>query len=163
MSQHPDTALVPLLRNELAPAEHARVTAHLASCAACARSLEETREILARLGASVPAPPDVHWGAYRAQLRERVHAPVAIRAGWRRMMQPLPLALGAAAAALLVVVAAQTDFRAGGPPNDLAVFEEVVIGDRLPLLQQYPVMERLDLLEDLDVIRQLDVLPVHEG
>ncbi|HUF91183.1 MAG TPA: zf-HC2 domain-containing protein [Candidatus Limnocylindria bacterium] len=163
MSRHPDTALVPLLRNELAPAEHARVSAHIAACAACARSLEETREVLARLGASAPVPPDVHWGAYRARLRERIHASVAIRTGWRRALQPLPLALSAAAAALLVVVAAQTEFSPSGPANDLEAFEEVVIGDHLPLLQQYPVMERLDLLEDLDIIRQLDLLPVREG
>lgn len=163
MSRHPDTAFVPLLRNELTPAEHARVTAHIAACAACARALEETREVLARLGASLPVPPDVHWGAYRAQLRERVHARRAPRAGWRRFMQPLPLALSAAAAALLLVVAAQTDFRPGAPASDVAAFEEVVIGDRLPLLQQYPVMEQLDLLEDLEIIRQLDRLPVREG
>lgn len=163
MSEHPETAFVPLLRNELPPAEHARVTAHIAACAACARSLEETREVLARLAGSLPVPPDVHWGAYRAQLRERVHARRATRAGWRRFMQPLPLALSATAAALLVVIAAQTDFRPDAPASDVAAFEEVVIGDRLPLLQQYPVMEQLDLLEDLEIIRQLDRLPVREG
>lgn len=152
---HPHTAFVPLLRNELPPAEHARVTAHIAACAACARSLEETREVLARLGASLPAPPDVHWGAYRAQLRERVVARRLAHAGWRRFMQPLPLALSAAAAALLVVVAAQTDLRPGAPAGDVAAFEEVVIGD--------PVMEQLDLLEDLEIIRQLDRLQVREG
>jgi anti-sigma factor RsiW len=162
MRQHPDTAFVPLLRNELAPAEHARVTAHIAMCPACARSLEETREVLARLGASLPVPPDVHWGEYRAELRERVRARRAPREGWRRFMRPLPLSLSAAAAALLVI-AVQTDFRPGAPASDMAAFEEVVISDRLPLLQQYPVMEQLDLLEDLDIIRQLDSLPIREG
>jgi anti-sigma factor RsiW len=162
MSEHPETAFVPLLRNELMPAEHARVAAHIAACAACARSLEETREVLARLTGSLPAPPAVHWGAYRAQLRERLHARGATRGGWRRFVRPLPLALSAAAAALLVVVAAQTDFRPWAPASDVA-FEEVVIGDRLPLLQQYPVVEQLDLLEDLEIIRQLDHLPVREG
>lgn len=163
MSQHPDTAFVPLLRDELTPAEHARVTAHIAACAACARSLDETREVLARLAGSLPVPPDVHWGAYRAQLRERVHARRDARAGWRRLMQPLPLSLSAAAAALLVVLGVQTDFRPGAPASDVAAFEEVVIGDRLPLLQQYPIVEQLELLEDLDIIRQLDHLPVREG
>jgi hypothetical protein len=163
MSDHPDTAFVPLLRDELTPAEHARVTAHIATCAACGRSLQETREVLARLAGSRPAVPDVHWGAYRAQLRERLHAPRATRAAWRRFMRPVPLAASAVTAALLVALASQTTFRPGDPASDVAAFEEVVIGDRLPLLQQYPVMEHLDLLEDLDIIRQLDRLPVREG
>jgi anti-sigma factor RsiW len=158
---HPDTAFVPLLRNELAPTEHARVTAHIAACPACARALEETRLVLARLGASLPAAPDVHWPAYRAQLRDRLHAHPPARAGWRRFARPLPLAVSAAA--LLMVVAAQTDLRPGAPASDVAAFEEVVIGDGLPLLQQYPVVEQLDLLEDLEIIRQLDRLPVREG
>jgi anti-sigma factor RsiW len=163
MSRHPDTAFVPLLRDELAPAEHARVTAHIAACPACARSLEETRLVLARLGASLPAPPDVHWPAYRAQLRDRLDAHRPARAGWRRFARPLPLALSAAAAALLMVVAAHTDLGPGAPASDVAAFEEVVIGDGLPLLQQYPLVEQLDLLEDLEIIRQLDRLPVREG
>jgi anti-sigma factor RsiW len=163
MSSHPDIAFLPLLRNELPPAEHARVTAHIAGCAACARALEETRDVLASVAASMPAPPAVHWPAYRARLRERLHAPRATRAGWRRLVQPLPLALSAAAAGLLLVVAAQTGLRPEAPNGDVAAFEEVVIGGRLPLLQEYPVVEQLDLLEDLEIIRQLDRLPVREG
>ncbi len=163
MSSHPDTALVPLLRNELTPAEHARVMAHVAGCPACARSLDDTRELLARLGASLPSPPAVHWPAYRAELRERLHARRAARAGWRRLVQPLPLALSAAAAALLVVLSTQTVLRPGTPDADVAAFEDVVIGGRLPLMQEYPVVEQLELLEDLETIRHLDRLPVHEG
>jgi anti-sigma factor RsiW len=136
MSVHPDTAFVPLLRNELAPAEHARVRAHIAACPACARALEETRLVLARMGASLPAPPDVHWPAYRAQLRDRLDAHRPARAGWRRFARPLPLAVSAAAAALLIVVAAQTDLRPGASASDV---------------------------EDLEIIRQLDRLPVREG
>jgi anti-sigma factor RsiW len=163
MSDHPDTAFVPLLRDELTPPEHARVTAHIAACAVCARGLEETRQVLARLAGSLPAPPHVHWGAYRAQLRERLHAPGATRAPWRRFMRPVPIAASVAAAALLVVLASQLTSPPGEPVPDVAAFEDVVIGNRLPLLQQYPVLERLDLLEDLDIIRQLDRLPVREG
>lgn len=163
MSRHPDTAFVSLLREELTPAEHARVTAHVAACPACTRALEETRLVLARLGASLPAPPDVHWPAYRAQLRERLRGDRGAPAGWRRFARPLPLALSAAAAAVLMVVAAQTDLRPGTPASDVAAFEEVVGGDGLPLLQQYPVVEQLDLLENLEIIRQLDRLPVREG
>ena len=162
MSTHPESAFVPLLRNELTPAEHARVSAHIAGCPACARSLDDTREVLARLGASLPAPPSVHWPAYRAELRERLPARRAPRAGWRRLVQPLPLALSAAAAALLLVVSMQTAFRPGAPDADVA-FEDVVIGGRLPLLQEYPVVEQLELLEDLEIIRHLDRLPVREG
>jgi anti-sigma factor RsiW len=162
MSEHPDTAFVPLLRDELSSAEQARVTAHIAACDTCARSLQETRNVLARLAASPPAMPAVHWGAYRAELRERLHSPRATRTAWRGFTRPVPLAASAAAAALLVALASQTIFHSGELASD-AAFEEVVIGDRLPLLQQYPVVEQLDLLEDLDIIRQLDRLPVREG
>jgi anti-sigma factor RsiW len=162
MSGHPDAAFVPLLRHELTPDEHARVTAHIARCPACTRSLEETRVVLARLGGSLPAPPDVHWPVYRAQLRERLQAHRRAPAGWRRFARPRPLALSAAAA-LLIVVAAHTALRPEAPASDVAAFEEVVIGDSLPMLQQYPVVEHLDLLEDLEIIRQLDRLPVREG
>lgn len=163
MSKHPDRAFAPLLRGELAPAEYARVTAHIARCAACARSLQETREVLARLAGSLPAPPAMHGGAYRAQLRERLHAAHATRAAWRRFMRPVPLTASVLAATLLVVLASQTTFGPGEPASDAAAFDEVVIGDGLPLLQQYPVMEQFDLLEDLDIIRQLDRLVVREG
>ena len=163
MSDHPDSAFVPLLREELTPSEHARVIAHIAACAVCARALEETREVLARLAGSLPAPPDVHWAAYRAQLRERLHAPRTTRVPWRRFVRPVPIAASAAAAALVVVLASQPTSPPGEPAPDVAAFEDVVIGNRLPLLQQYPVLERLDLLEDLDIIRQLDRLPVREG
>jgi hypothetical protein len=163
MSDHPDTAFVPLLRDELTPAEQARVTAHVAACASCARSLQETREVLARLADSLRAVPAVHWGAYRAELRERLHSRRAPRTAWRRFVRPGPLAASAVAAALIIVLASQTMFRSGEVASDVAAFEEVVIGDRLPLLQQYPVVEQLDLLEDLDIIRQLDRLPVREG
>lgn len=163
MSDHPDTAFVPLLRDELTPAEQAWVTAHIAACAACARSLQETREVLARLAGSLPAAPAVHWGAYRAELRARLQSPPSPGTAWRRFMRPVPLAASAVAAALLVALASQTMLRPGEPANEVAAFEEVVIGDRLPLLQEYPVVEQLDLLEDLDIIRQLDRLPVREG
>jgi len=163
MSLHPETAFVPLLRNELTPAAHARVTAHIAGCPACARALDDTREVLARLGASLPSPPAVDWPAYRVQLRERLHAVRAARPRWRRLLQPLPLSLSAAAAALLVVISMQTAFRPGTPEADVAAFEDVVIGGRLPLLQEYPVVEHLELLEDLEIIRHLDRLPVREG
>jgi anti-sigma factor RsiW len=154
MSDHPHRAFVPLLRNELAPAESDRVTAHIARCAACARALAETREVVERLVNSLPAPPAMHWGAYRAQLRERLHAPRDVRAGWRGFMRPFPLATSVLAAALLAVLASQTTFGPGTPASDVAAFDEVVIGEGLPLL---------DLLEDLDIIRHLDRLPVREG
>jgi len=52
MDTHPETALVPLAKDELAPDERARVDAHLAGCEACRRALADVRAVLAELAAA---------------------------------------------------------------------------------------------------------------
>ena len=53
---HPDTELTAYVTDALAPAERARVAAHLDACADCRRAVEEARTVLANLAAGVPAP-----------------------------------------------------------------------------------------------------------
>jgi anti-sigma factor RsiW len=148
---HPDTELTAYVTDALAPAERARVAAHLDACADCRRAVEEGRAVLANLAAAVPAPPPIDWGRYHADLRARVQAGPR-RAWWARPM-PAVLAAGVATAVLLLAIHG-LDRR----PGELAAVEETMLGARLPLLQQYRVVERLDLLEDLEVIRHLDRL-----
>src|SRR5438445_6908657 len=114
---------------------------------------EQFRDVLDELARAVQVPPDVHWGRYRAELREKLEARrVRRRARWWR---PVPLALSAGLAGLLLFFAIQSG-RQNGTGMDFATVEEAAIGGRLGLLEQYQVVERLDLLEEFDVIRDLD-------
>ncbi len=122
--------------------------------------LEQFRDLLADLARAVERPPDVHWGAYRVELRAKLEARLARRRAWWR--RPVPLALSASLAGALVaftLVALQSQ-RQSGTGADLAAVEEAAIGNRLELLEQYRVVEHLDLLEEFDVIRDLDRLTV---
>lgn len=151
---HPQTELIAYLRDELGPIERDRVEAHLAACAECRREQEAFRAILGGLTAEPSAGPDLHWGRYRAEVREKLEARKATRRWWAR---PLPLALSGAVAAGLVAMIWLGGYREPNRP-DIATAEELMFGGRLDMLRQYEVVERLDLLEDLDVIGSLDRL-----
>jgi len=145
---HVDDNVIAYLTGELAPAERARIDAHLPTCAACRQIVDESRAVLAALAPGRPAPPPVDWARYQAELRTKV---TRHRRGW--WMRPWP---ALAAAALATVVLALTLHTPERRLTDLATLDEAVLGARLPLLQEYRVVERLDLFEDLDVIGQLD-------
>ncbi|HEU4368316.1 MAG TPA: zf-HC2 domain-containing protein [Methylomirabilota bacterium] len=147
---HPESELTGYAADELPAPERARVAAHLHACAECRRVVDESRAVLDRLAAGVPAPPPLDWGRYQVELRARRLIPPR-RAWWVRPLPALVVA-GAAAAGLLLAVPWLDRAR------DPATVEETALGARLPLLQQYHVVERLDLLEDLDAIRHLDRL-----
>jgi anti-sigma factor RsiW len=157
MTSHPETEIVPFVRGELPDAERARVAAHVDGCAECRRAVDETRAVLARLGASLPAPPPPNWGRYQAEVRARVAARRSRARRWWTQPVPLIASVGLVAALLLLSVQDRA------MPPELPAVEETALGARLDLLEKYPVVERLDLLEDLDVIRQLDELPVRDG
>src|SRR5438034_8737281 len=74
MAAHPDTELIPYVQGELPAPERERVAQHLRECLDCRRDADELRELLDDLGRAVPRPPDVHWGGYRAELREKLAA-----------------------------------------------------------------------------------------
>jgi hypothetical protein len=114
----------------------------------------DDRDILDTLARTAPAPPDVHWGRYHAELRAKLETRRQRRAWWRR---PVPLALSASLAGTLLFFAVWGG-RENGTGMDLVTLDEALLGGRLGLLQQYAVVERLDLLEELDVIRNLDRL-----
>lgn len=154
---HREAQLIAYVRDELAERDRRQVADHLAGCAECARAVEDFRRILRDLGSSVPEPPAIHWGAYGAELREKIEA--RRRRSWGWLGRPLPLALSAVAAGALLVLALQSGTDRPAAPVDLASLEETVVASRLDLLRQYPVLERLDLWEDWDVVRRLDQLP----
>ncbi len=161
---HPDELLIAYLRDELPEGERRKVADHLAGCPECARSAEDFRRIIHDLGSALPRPPQIHWGAYRAELREKLEARRRRFQGWQWLRRPLPVALSAAAAGVLLILTFQG--RISHPPanGDLVALEETVAASRLDLLRQYAVIERLDLWEDLDVVRRLDeLLPTRKG
>ena len=146
---HVDDSVVAYLSGELAPAEQARVAAHLEGCEACRRAVDESRAVLVALAPGRPAPPPVDWARYQTELRAKVARPPArvvdaAVAGAARPPRWRP--------SVLVLTLPTPDRRL----TDLTAFDETVLGAQLPMLQQYRMVERLDLLEDLDVIGQLD-------
>jgi anti-sigma factor RsiW len=154
-SLHPETALVPYVKDELAPGERARVAAHLDGCDRCRTALADVRAVLGAL-ATAPAPAEPHWGRYRAQLRARLAERARGPRWWQR---PMPIAVSAGlAAALLLFSLRPTPVER--PAANLTQIEETTMGARLDLLQHYDVVSRLDMLDALDEIRQLDVVPV---
>lgn len=155
MDRHPETALVPYVKDELAPDERVRVAAHLDACDTCRRALADVRAVLTELATAAP-PPEPHWGRYRAELRARLEARAR---GPRWWQQPWPIAVSAAlAAALLLFTLRPTPF--DKPASNLTQIEETTLGARLDMLKHYDVVQRLDMLDEMDAIRQLDVVPV---
>jgi len=116
----------------------------------------DDRDILDALARTAPAPPDVHWGRYRAELREKLETRRQ-RRSFAVVYANVTLALSAGLAGVLLFFAVWGG-RENGTGVDLVTLDEALLGGRLGLLQQYAVVERLDLLEELDVIRNLDGL-----
>lgn len=156
MSAHPADRLLAYQRGELAAAERAAVEAHLGGCAECHATLADFAAIAAQLErAPEPAPP-IHWGAFRAELRESL----ARRSAPERRARRWPLgSLPAALAAGLAVIALYLAIPGGNsraPVGDQAAAENAVLASRLDLIKELDLVQRLDLLEDFDVIGRLD-------
>ena len=163
--EHPEREIIPYLRGELTAPDRERIDAHLKICGDCRREAEANRWLLENLERSVPAPPEIPWGRYRAELRDKVEQRTGRARGVRRWwLRPAPLALSAALAGVLLLVSVQGGFHHEKVETDLIASEELVLGRRLDLLRRYEVVERLDLLEDFDVIQHLDGLsPTRKG
>jgi len=157
--RHPEDDLIPYLRGELAAADQERVDRHLVACARCRAATESYRVLLDDLARSAPLAPAVHWGRYRAEVRERIERRTRRRTeAWRWWLRPVPTALAAALIGVLVMVAVQGGRHRVLVRPEAVAFEEIMLGRRLGLLERYDILERLDLFEDLDVIQHLDGL-----
>jgi len=118
------------------------------------------RDLLARVVAAAPPPPEPRWGEYRAELRARLDARRSIGSRLRRWWaRPASIALSfAVATALLLFTLHPVERR-----PDFAALDEAMLGARLDLLEHYHLVERLDLLENFEVIRRLDDVVSREG
>ena len=155
-TRHPEAALVSYVKDDLAPAERARVATHLEGCDGCRVALADVRAVLGAL-ALVPAPAEPHWGRYHAELRARLLQRARRPHWWRR---PMPIALSAGLAAALLLFMLRPTPVERPPATSLSQLEETTLGARLDILEHYDVVSRLDMLDAMDDIRQLDVVPV---
>jgi anti-sigma factor RsiW len=161
VSAHPSERLMPYLRGELASAERAGVEAHLQGCGECRAALADFAAIASRLErAPDPAPP-IHWGSFRAELRETLARRTAGGGRARRWsLRPLSAAL-AAGLAVVVLYLGMPGPNGRAPVGDQATVENAVLASRLDLIKELDLVQQLDLLEDFDVIGRLDRLEPH--
>jgi anti-sigma factor RsiW len=153
---HVDELLIDHLRGDLDAGERARVEAHLADCAACRAARASYARLVGALARTEPPAPPIHWGAYRAELRERLERRGAGRAARGWLGRPVP-ALVAAALVAALVVAGMPGLRAPGAPDPLV--DSTILASRLDMIARLDVVQDLDLLEDFNVISELDELP----
>lgn len=156
---HPLDRLVPYERGELAAAERAAVAAHLEGCAECRVTLADFAEIASRLERAPDPTPPVHWGAFRAELREaldrRTGRPLPRR--WSLGALPAALAAGLAVLVLYLGIPGQNGVPNGrGPLGEGAAVDNAALASRLDLITDLDVVQQLDLLEDFDVIDRLE-------
>jgi len=159
MNEHVQSDLIPYLRGELAPPERRRVEAHLAACAPCVEAKSAFARLMTELEGVAPVPPPVHWGAYRAELREKMERRTARpgqRGWWFLGPAPVPLAAGLVAVLAYIHVVGLPARGPGGAEH--AAIENAILASQLDLIARIDVVERLDLLEDFEVIRRLDGL-----
>jgi hypothetical protein len=122
---------------------------------------DEFRDLVQELRRTAPEPPPIQWGAYRAELRdklERRQAPAPWTWAWSWKSRPLQIAVATSLVAVLTWVGLP-----GRQVTDPVLLENAILASRLDLIVQLDVVQRLDVLEDFDVISRLDRLTVDDG
>ena len=153
---HVDEWLIDHVRGDLDPADRARVDVHLAACADCLASRERFAVLMTELARTAPVPPPIHWGAYRAELRERLERRTSGPGRlWAWLVQPLPALVAAGLVAVLVLAGLPSALRTSDP----IALDNTILATRLDMIARLDVVQQLDLLEDFNVIGELDELP----
>src|SRR5271155_4236560 len=117
-ANHPDTALVPFIRGELAAIERERVAGHLEGCLQCRQEAESLQSLLTELSVRIDELPTPNWTAYRAQLRRKLAARTQPRARWwSGSFGWASLAAAAATAAIAVWLFLPPVYFLGPPPG----------------------------------------------
>jgi hypothetical protein len=122
---------------------------------------DEFRDLVQELRRTAPEPPPIHWGAYRAELREKLERRQATGQwtwAWSWKSRPLQIAVATSLVAVLAWIGLP-----GRQGTDPALLENAILASRLDLIVQLDVVQRLDVLEDFDVISRLDRLTPNKG
>ena len=155
---HPETALIPYLRGELAGEEGERLRKHLQGCARCREELASAESVMKELAHRVAQIPEPDWAVYRNQLRRKLNArrrePIR---RWRPGLAWASLATAAVATSAIVLAFALSP-GPRPPAVDQLEVEGALADADIGLLREYPVVEHLELLENYDVIADLDQL-----
>ncbi len=157
---HPETALVPFMRGELAGAQRDRVAQHLEGCAECRASAQSLHGLLAELSTRLDELPQPDWGIYQAQLRRKLAERSQPRPRWWRpgvVWGGLAVTAATAVLALWLTLPGSRPSLMPAADDQLALEQQMDIAD-VGLLRNYAVVQRLDLLENYDVIEHLDEL-----
>ena len=118
---------------------------------------DKFKDVIAELRRTEPEPPPVHWGAFRAELREKLERRGNRGlAGWSWRLRPIQMAVAASFVAVLVYIGLPGH---GQVPNDTTAMDNAILASRLDVIAQLDVVQKLDVLEDFDVIERLDSLP----
>jgi hypothetical protein len=118
---------------------------------------DDFKDLIAELRRTAPEPPPVHWGAYRAELREKLDRRGSRGwAGWSWRLRPVQMALAAGFVAVLVYIGLPGQGQISGDP---AALDNAILASRLDVIATLDVVQKLDVLEDFDVIDRLDSLP----
>jgi len=118
---------------------------------------DEFRDVIDELRRSAPEPPTVHWGAYRAELRDKLERRRGRAwSGWTWRLRPVQAVIAVGFVAVLVYIGLPGD---SPMPSDPALMENAVLASRLDMIDHLEMVQKLDVLEDFDVIRNLDKLP----
>lgn len=155
---HPETALIPYLRDELSADERDGVSRHLEGCESCREAADSFAQALRTLDSRVEELPAPHWPVYRSELRAKLAAREQTRSRWWRPAIGWASLAGACAAVLVLIVALHPRLRGSSPTVDQLATEDLTADVDFGLLRNYPVVERLDMLENYDVIENLDQL-----
>lgn len=155
---HVEELLVAHARGELEGGERAQTERHLSGCSACRDTLAAAARLMTELERTAPAPPPIHWGAYRAELREKLERrggrPTPAQA-W--LWRPAPALIAAGLLAAVIYLDLPGAGRRLGNGDSLAM-DDTILASRLDMIAKLEVVQRLDLLEDFDVISNLDRL-----
>jgi anti-sigma factor RsiW len=161
-AMHPETELIPFLRDELNAAERERVRHHLDDCAQCRETKDAMAVTMRLVAARLAELPTPEWSAYRRELRLKLVARAEARPRWWRrplVLWPSMATAGVGIAALFLALSMRPSVHGAAPGVDLLAMEQPTEAVDVGLLDNYPVVEKLDLLENYDVIENLDQVP----